>query len=109
MSNENVLQLTDGNFDQEVSSSELPVLVDFWAPWCGPCKVIGPVIDEIASELAGSAKVGKVNVDEAGALAGRFEVTAIPTLIIFKGGAPVKRITGLTSKANLVAELTKAG
>ncbi len=105
MASANVVEFTDSNFDSEISGAEGPVLVDFWAPWCGPCKMIAPVIDEIATETAGSAKVGKLNVDENPAVAAKFRVQAIPTILIFKGGVMVEQITGLKSKADLLAKL----
>ncbi len=105
MASANVIEFTDSNFDAEISGSEVPVLVDFWAPWCGPCKMIAPVIEEIADEKVGSAKVGKLNVDDNPAVAAKFRVQAIPTLLIFKGGEKVDQITGLTSKADLLAKL----
>lgn len=104
MSNEHVLELNDSNFDQTVASSAA-LLVDFWAPWCGPCRMIAPVIEELATELAGKVTVAKVNVDEAPAVAGAHRVTAIPTLMIFKGGQLVERTTGLASKAALLEKL----
>lgn len=105
MASANVIEFTDSNFDAEISGSEVPVLVDFWAPWCGPCKMIAPVIEEIADEKVGTAKVGKLNVDDNPAVAAKFRVQAIPTLLIFKDGAKVDQITGLTSKADILAKL----
>ena len=86
-------------------NSDVPVLIDFWATWCGPCKMISPIIDQVATEMAGSAKVGKVNVDEASALATRYGVRNIPTLIFIKNGEEVDRITGATSKDNILKRL----
>lgn len=100
------LVLTNENFNKEVIESELPVLVDFWATWCGPCKAMGPVIEELAEELEGSAKVGKVNVDDEGELAKKYRVMSIPTLMVFKNGKEVARKVGVTSKEELI-ELTK--
>ena len=88
------LQFTDANFQSEVINSDLPVLVDFWAEWCGPCKMIGPVIDQVATELAGQAKVGKVNVDEARKLAAQYNVRSIPFLLFFKNGQVADQIVG---------------
>lgn len=108
MANANVIELTDANFESEVNGSSAPVLVDFWAPWCGPCRMISPLIDEIAAEKAGSVKVGKVNVDDNPQTAARFRIQAIPTILIFKNGEMKEQITGLTSKADLVAKLDAA-
>jgi thioredoxin 1 len=99
------LQFTDGNFEAEVLKSDKPVLVDFWAPWCGPCQMMGPIVDEVAKELAGSAKVGKLNVDENPQVAGKFGIMSIPTLLIFKNGAVVKELVGVQAKDTLVAEI----
>lgn len=99
------LQITESNFESEVLNSDVPVLIDFWATWCGPCKMISPIIDQVATEMAGSAKVGKVNVDEASALATRYGVRNIPTLIFIKNGEEVDRITGATSKDNILKRL----
>lgn len=108
MANANVIELTDASFESEVNGSSTPVLVDFWAPWCGPCRMISPLIDEIAAEKAGSVKVGKVNVDDNPQTAARFRIQAIPTILIFKNGEMKEQITGLTSKADLVAKLDAA-
>lgn len=94
--------LTADNFEAEVIQSELPVLVDFWATWCGPCRMVGPVVAQIAEEYEGKVKVGKVNVDEEAELAERFEVQSIPTLILFKGGEEAGRQVGFAPKAKLV-------
>jgi thioredoxin 1 len=104
MASEHVLELNDSNFDSTVASSPA-LLVDFWAPWCGPCRMIAPVIEELGKELAGKVTVAKVNVDEAPNVSGAQRVTAIPTLIIFKNGALVERMTGLASKAALLEKL----
>ena len=104
MASEHVLELNDSNFDQTVASTPA-LLVDFWAPWCGPCRMITPVIEELGRELAGKVTVAKVNVDEAPTVSGSQRVTAIPTLMIFKNGLLVERMTGLTSKASLLEKL----
>ena len=100
------LHLDEKNFEAEVIKSQLPVLVDFWAEWCGPCKMIGPIIDQLAIELQGKIKIAKVNVDDAPELAGQFNVMSIPTLLIFKNGQPVDQIVGALPKDRLLAKLT---
>jgi len=89
-----VLEVNDGNFDQEVLSSELPVLVDFWAVWCGPCKAIAPIVDTVATAYAGKLKVAKVNVDQNGATPSRYGIRGIPALLFFKGGKVADQIVG---------------
>jgi thioredoxin 1 len=101
MASEKVLQLDGTNFDREVLHSGVPVLVDFWAAWCGPCRMVGPSIDQLAAEYDGRAKVGKVNVDEAGDLAARFGITSIPALLYFKDGKVVDSLIGAQPKAVL--------
>jgi thioredoxin 1 len=101
------MEFTDANFDQEVLKSDKPVLVDFWAPWCGPCQVMGPVIDQLAEE-ATFAKVGKVNVDDNPATAQAYGVMSIPTMKIFKGGEVVKEFVGVQGKEMLKGELQSA-
>ena len=106
MANQHVINLTDSNFADEVTNSTVPVLVDFWAPWCGPCIQLSPVIDEIANETVGKAKVAKVNVDESPGLAGQFRVNSIPALIFFKGGQPAAQLVGRQPKAEILNKLT---
>jgi len=105
----NVVELTDTNFDEEINKSDVPVLVDFWAPWCGPCRMMAPIIEEFAKDYQGKAKVCKLNTDEARDSAMEFGISAIPTLILFKAGQVQKKWVGLTSKKDLasaVDELT---
>jgi thioredoxin 1 len=103
MSNE--IQLTDETFEQEVVKSAQPVLVDFWAPWCGPCRMIGPVIEELAKEYAGKVKVCKLNTDEAQDSASKYQISAIPTILLFKGGKVVQQLVGLQPKEELKKHL----
>jgi thioredoxin 1 len=107
MAGDNVIHVTDSNFDQEVIKSDLPTLVDFWAPWCGPCKAIGPVIDELADSYSGKVKITKMNVDENPETPGKFGIRAIPTLIFFKNGEVADQVTGAVGKTQLVAMLEK--
>lgn len=107
MASANIVILTKDNFEAEVLKSTTPVLVDFWAEWCGPCKMIAPVLDEIADEYNGKAKVGKVNIDHHPELATQFRVTAIPTLLFFKGGQVAEQAVGAKSKRDLKASLDK--
>ncbi len=104
---ENVLAVTDDTFDAEVLKSDLPALVDFWASWCGPCRAIGPVVEELAEEYAGKVKVAKLNVDESPKTPGQYGIRAIPTLIMFKGGEVVDQITGAVSKSHIETALQK--
>lgn len=102
------MQFTDQNFEQEVLKSDKPVLVDFWAAWCGPCQIMGPIIDDLAKELEGEYKIGKLNVDENRGTASKYGVMSIPTLIIFKNGEIVKQFVGVQAKEILKEELEKA-
>lgn len=99
------INFTDENFEQEVLKSEKPVLVDFWAPWCGPCQVMGPIIEELAKEVEGKMKVGKMNVDENPVTAEKYAIMSIPSLKVFKGGQVVKEFIGLQAKESLKSEL----
>jgi thioredoxin 1 len=101
MASEHVVTISAGNFEQEVLKSPGPVLVDFWAEWCGPCKMIAPVLDELAEEKAGKLKVAKINVDDNQDLATRFQVRAIPTLLLFKGGQVKETMVGAVGKKDL--------
>ncbi len=101
MAGTNTLTFTDANWDTEVLGSDVPVLVDFWATWCGPCRQIAPTVDAIAEEYAGKAKVGKLDVDHNGNSAMRYQVRGIPTLLLFKGGKVAGQIVGSTGKAEL--------
>ena len=104
---ENITTVSDATFDEVIKASTEPVLVDFWAEWCGPCKMIAPVLEEIASEKVGSLKIAKLNVDDNPGIARRFEVMSIPTLILFKDGEPAKRIVGARGKGQLLSDLAE--
>ena len=107
MAAENVQTFTDGNFDDSVLKSGAPVLVDFWAEWCGPCKRLGPTVDALATEYAGKVTVGKVNVDENPNTSSKFQIRGIPTILIFKGGQVVESVVGLAQKEDLKKVLDK--
>lgn len=100
-----VIEFTDENFEQEVIKNDNVTLVDFWAPWCGPCQIMGPVIDELVKEMEGKIKIGKCNVDENGETASKFEVMSIPSLKIFKNGKIIKEFSGVQNKEILKKEL----
>jgi thioredoxin 1 len=102
---EDIQHLTADNFKSTVDSSSVPLLVDFWAPWCGPCKAIAPVLEELAGEMAGKLSIGKVDVDENGAIAAEYNVRAIPTLILFKDGQVAEQFVGLVGKSDLKTKI----
>lgn len=104
---ENVLTLTKDNFEKEVVQSDKPVLVDFWAAWCGPCRMVAPVVDQVADEYAGKVKVGKINVDEQSELAEKYRIMSIPTLMVFKDGNVAESVMGARSKESLTGMLDK--
>ena len=106
MTSEHILELTTGNFDEETKAAE-PILVDFWAEWCGPCRMVAPVLEQLAKDYAGKARVGKVNVDEHSAIAMRYGVQSIPTLRLFKQGKVVEQYIGATSRDVLAKILDK--
>ena len=101
MAGDNTLTFTDSSFDRDVLNSDVPVLVDFWAEWCGPCKMMAPTIDTVASEYAGKVKVGKLDVDSNGATATRYNIRGIPTLLLFKGGQVVAQKVGAVGKSEV--------
>ncbi len=110
MASKNVLEFTTDNWQKEVVEAGQPVLVDFWAPWCGPCRMLTPIIDRVADQFAGKAKVGKVNVDENAELAMKYDVTTIPRVMVFKGSdRPLHQIVGLTQENELVKLLSETG
>lgn len=99
------LEFSDSNFEQEVLNSDTPVLVDFWAEWCGPCRMIGPIVEELSTEYEGKVKIGKLNVDFNPNVPMKYGIRSIPTLLVFKGGQPVDKIVGAVPKSNLVSKL----
>ena len=105
MENSGTIEINEANFDREVMQSDKPVVVDFWAEWCGPCKMIAPLLDEIAKEKAGSVKVAKVNVDHNQSLSFKYNIRAIPSLLFFKNGQVLDQVTGMTSKKDLLGRL----
>jgi len=105
--NPNLLHVTDGDFDQHILKSDVPALVDFWAAWCGPCRTVGPVVEELAGEYAGKIKIAKMNVDENKATPGKYGIRGIPTLILFKDGQVVDQIVGAVPKSRIKDLLNK--
>jgi thioredoxin 1 len=108
MASQNIVQFTDTNFESEVLGSQTPVLVDFWAEWCGPCRMLAPVVDELAEEYKGRVKVGKLDTDNNRNTAMRFSINAIPTVLVFKGGQVVQRLQGLRGKRDFKAAIDAA-
>ncbi len=107
MAGKNIIQVTDDTFEEQILNSDLPSLVDFWAAWCGPCRAIAPVIDELADQYDGQIKVAKMNVDENPKTPGKYGIRAIPTLILFKGGDVANQITGAVSKSHIEEAIKK--
>jgi len=102
-----LLELTDETFDEEVGASELPLIVDFWAEWCGPCRMVAPVLEQIASENEGKVRLAKLNVDDAPAVAQRFSIMSIPTIMVFKDGVMKKKIVGAKGKGQLLEDFAE--
>ena len=102
MANPNVAQVSDASFEGDILKSEVPVLVDFWAPWCGPCRSVAPIVDDLANEYAGKLKVAKINVDESTEVAMRYQITSIPTFIVFKNGEVADRALGALPRSKFV-------
>jgi thioredoxin 1 len=103
----NLLELTNETFDEEVGASELPLIVDFWAEWCGPCRMVAPVLEQIAVENAGKIRLAKLNVDDAPAIAQRFSIMSIPTIMVFKDGVMKKKIVGAKGKGQLLEDFAE--
>ncbi len=108
MATESIIQLSDENFEREVLKSDIPALVDFWAPWCGPCRIVGPIVEELAQQYSGKLKVGKMNVDENPITPGKYGIRGIPTLIIFKNGEVLDQVVGAVPKGNIEELIKKA-
>jgi thioredoxin 1 len=102
MANSNVTQVSDASFDGDILKSDVPVLVDFWAPWCGPCRSVAPIVDDLATQYAGKIKVAKINVDESTDVATRYQITSIPTFLLFKNGQVADRALGALPKSEFV-------
>ncbi len=107
MAGKNTATFTDSNFQAEVLQSDKPVLVDFWAVWCGPCRMVGPIVDQLADEYAGRAKIGKVDVDSNQRIAANYQISSIPTLMVFKGGQVVEQVLGAQPKQRIAALLDR--
>ena len=105
----NVVEFTDANWSSEVLNSPVPVLIDFWAPWCGPCRMLAPTIEKLAGELTGKVKIGKMNTDENQETPGGLRISAIPTVLVFQGGKEVERLVGVNTEAKFKAALAKLG
>ena len=103
----NLLELTNETFDEEVGASEVPLIVDFWAEWCGPCRMVAPVLEQIAVENAGKVRLAKLNVDDAPAIAQRFSIMSIPTIMVFKDGVMKKKIVGAKGKGQLLEDFAE--